>query len=395
MRTHQRHSPPRCGAFSLRSTEKCQAVPRARQLPSGRWQARYRDADGKRYTRSFPTKAAAEAWKGNAEADVRRGDHYDVGAGRVLFAVFVEQWVAARGVELTTAAASRSHIDRHLLPTFGKIPVGRITRLRVQGWIRQLERATGPPTVHACAHLMSGIMRAAVREGLIRANPAADLDLPVLAPGAERVFSRDDVDLIILAMQVAKHAPYDVAVLLMAYTGMRWGEVAGLRVRGLDLLRRQLVVRDTLVEIGGRFTPKPYPKGRGRRTVPLTGRVVDALAAHLAGNPAGRDELVFRGRRGAPMSRTRFRARQWTTALDAAGVDYAPPHTLRHSYGSWLVEAGVPLTTVQRRLGHASINTTARYLHVVDDDYAGTLAALGDAKTPTVPTVGVSVLGGR
>lgn len=353
------------------------------QLPSGAWQARYRDADGRRHTRSFPTKGAARNWKADREADVRRGDHHDTTAGRITFGVFAEQWMAARGVEITTAAANRSRLDKHLIPTFGSVPIGRITRLKVQAWVRTLERAgLAANSVHACAYLMSGVMREAVREGLVRVNPAADLDLPVQPPGRDRTFTRDEVE----RLYTAAVDPYDTLILLMAYTGLRMGEAVGLRVRGLDLLGRRLIVRDTLIEVGGKITPKAYPKGRSWRTVPLTGRLVDALAAHLAAHPAGRDDLVFRGARGAPISRSRFRARQWIAALEKAGIDYAPPHTLRHTYGSWLVEAGRPLTEVQKLLGHGSVTTTARYLHVVTEDFGGTLGALeGVQQVATAP----------
>jgi len=148
-----------------------------------------------------------------------------------------------------------------------------------------------------------------------------------------------------------------VVLLLLAYTGLRWGELAGLHVSRLDLLRRQVDVVETLVEVGGR-TVKPYPKGRHRRTVPLTGRLVDELAAYLKRNPRGRDDLVF------TVYRSTWGRRHLQPAQERAGAPITRVHDLRHTYASWLVQDGLTLPEVAEVLGHASISTTMRYAHL-------------------------------
>jgi integrase len=196
-------------------------------------------------------------------------------------------------------------------------------------------------------------MDSARRDGLIPDNPARGVTLPTVTPGREVFLTREQVD------NVAKRMdPDDRTVLLvLAYTGLRWGELAGLHVRRLDLLRRQLDVVETLVEVKGRSI-KPYPKGRQRRTVPLTDRVVDELAAFLARNPRGRDDLVFQ------VYRSTWGRRHLQPALRAAGAPIVRVHDLRHTYASWLVQDGMTLPEVALVLGHASITTTMRYAHL-------------------------------
>jgi integrase len=343
---------------------------------AGTYIARYRDADGKQHSRTFPSAKVAGAWKADREADVRRGDHVDPHAGRTRLEQWHAQWSAARGVEASTAAGDKVRWAAHIKPKFGGTSLAGITRIKVQGWVRDLEKQMGPASVHKVVRLLSVMMRDAVREGHVRINPCSDIDLPVLPQGRERSFTRDEVELIMEQLS----APYDLIVLTLAYTGLRWGELAGLRVRNLDLMRKRLTVADVLVQVDGKFIDKPYPKGKQRRVVPLTDRLATALAAHL---PSGvdREAFVFTGPRGGALSRHNFRQRAWGPALERAEIEYAPPHVLRHSYGSWLVEAGRPLTTVQKRLGHAAVTTTARYLHVSEDDFDGDLAALNC--TPT------------
>jgi integrase len=149
-------------------------------------------------------------------------------------------------------------------------------------------------------------------------------------------------------------------VRLLAHSGLRWSELAGLRTTSLDLLRKQLHIRQVTTRCGD----KDYPKSAaGRRTVPLPSALVDELAAHLVGVERGR--RVFVGARGAPLSNVNFRHRVWIPAVEAAGIEPRPTlHDLRHTAASWLVQSGVPLYDVMRFLGHESITTTMRYSHL-------------------------------
>lgn len=167
----------------------------------------------------------------------------------------------------------------------------------------------------------------------------------------------EEADRLLAPLDEPRQTMFDVIL----GTDMRWGEIAGLQVHRLDLLRRQLHVVEVLQRDG---SIKPHPKSRaGRRTLPLDDRLVERIAAHLVGHTA---PLVFTSRTGQPLQYRNVTMRVWKPALrEASLVDPQPTiHDLRHTYASWLIAAGIDLNTVRVLLGHESITTTQRYLHV-------------------------------
>jgi integrase len=152
---------------------------------------------------------------------------------------------------------------------------------------------------------------------------------------------------------------YKALVVLAAQTGLRQGEVFGLTLPNLNMLKRRVKVSQALV-----LLPKgePYlgpPKTEAsRRTVPLPAVAVDALARHLAAYPPGPDGFVFTNENAQPIRRTRF-GEVWRRAVVAAELPAGSHfHELRHHYASVLISGGESVTTVQERLGHKSATET-------------------------------------
>lgn len=348
-------------------------MPYLRRLPSGRWRAEIRDPAGRKFGATFPRKVDARAWGQEQESLLRRGRVRDPRAGRMLLVDYEPGWWAARVVEATTAATDRGRLDRHVLSAFGAWPLELVTPTSVQGWVRQLVRdGLSPATARSCFHLLSSLLEAAHRDGLIPDNPCRSVALPP-APSHREVFlTREEV-----AAVGERLEPLHRSVLLtLAYTGMRWGEVAGLHAGRLDLDAARVDVVETLTEVAGDRRVKPYPKGRARRTVPLPPLLVSELAGHLDRHPAGRGQLVFRPAPVGALSRHTWGSYRFRPAVRAAlGRDDVRVHDLRHTYASWLVQAGVPLYEVQRILGHSSITTTQRYAHLAAGEFDRAMAA--------------------
>ena len=159
---------------------------------------------------------------------------------------------------------------------------------------------------------------------------------------------------------------YSSLVISAAYTGLRWGELAGLRVGDLDLARSRLTVQSTLVEATGRPPRLGPPKSRAsERTITLPGVVVDAFTQHLEACPPV-DDMVWTTERGALLRRGSF-GRLWRTAV---AESVGPPcriHDLRHTHAAWLIADGVHPKAIQTRLGHGSIAVTMdRHVHLMD-----------------------------
>lgn len=340
-----------------------------RKTNAGTWRAEYRDRAGHRHSQSFPTQREARTWAAEQERDVRRGRHVAPTAGRLLLREHEARWWPNRVTEATTAATDRGRIDLHVLPALGALPLDSITPSVVQGWVKRLSASgLAPATVRSCHQLLASMLDAARRDGLLPDNPARGVTLPSAPPGRETFVTREQLD------RVVEHMSSDAAclTLLLGYTGMRWGEAAGLHVARLNLLRRRVDVVETLVETAGSRFVKPYPKSARSRTVPLTARLVDALAAHLSGHD---DPLVFPG-----VSRHTWARSHLKPALEAAGVPPIRVHDLRHSCASWLVQDGVTLPEVALLLGHASISTTMRYAHLAPGTFDRVLASLEDRR---------------
>jgi integrase len=340
-------------------------------LPSGRTRAVYRDADGGRHSVTFGTRKQAQAFLSATLVDLSRGQWIDPRGGQIPFADWAKRWNEARFTRVSTAATDAGRLRNHLLPFFGKMALKDITPLTVRAFIAKLSQTLAPKTVRNVQALLSTVLRDAVLEGLILANPCAGIRLPK-ETRAEAVFlDPAQIDTLVAATS----APYRTLVLVAAGTGMRWGELAGLPRTRLDLLRRRLEVAQTLSDVNGQLSFGEPKTPQSRRYVSLPPTVVTALAAHLEGH---QHELVFTSESGEPLRRSNFHARVWRPTVLAAGLDPAPRfHDLRHSHVAILIAVGVPMKAIQHRLGHSSIVMTMdRYGHLLADVDEALIAGL-------------------
>jgi integrase len=148
---------------------------------------------------------------------------------------------------------------------------------------------------------------------------------------------------------------------VLAYTGLRRGEAAALRVRRVDLLRRRIEVVESVTEVGGQAVTGT-PRTHQRRSVPLTRSLVEPMTRQLAGK--GPDDLVFTSPTGGVLRNGNFRHRVFDSAAESVGLTGVTPHDLRHTAASLAIAAGANVKAVQRMLSHASAAMTL-------DVYAG------------------------
>lgn len=345
-----------------------------RKLPSGLWQATVRHPSGRRITRTDPLKQVVRDWAADQERAISRGVWRDPRAGRITVKQWHERWWAARVVEDSTRRGDAGTFDLHILPSWTDWPLAKIRRLDVQAWVRGLEQAdVGRSAIRRAYNLLSVMLADAVLEDLLAESPCRSIELPEVASRPPQWFSRGQVDRILAELV----EPHRTMTELMVWTGLRWGEAAGLTADRVDWLRGRLHVVETLTQ-GGKV--KPYPKSsRSRREVPVPPHVVGALS-QLVGDRA--DGLVFVTRRGSrPLSGSNWR-KAWYAAIERATakdkkspVPAWPPHTCRHTAASWLVQDGVPLYDVQRLLGHETFATTQRYAHLAPDAHGAVESA--------------------
>jgi integrase len=350
-----------------------------------RYRGRYLDAGGRKRSRTFDTKAAAMRWAGEEESKVHRGQQSNPNAAKMKWAEWGERWLAAKNCEPRTRRTDQSTMRAHVAPRWGTTPLLAITRMDVQGWVNTLSRERSASTARKALYQLSASLTAAVKEGILVANPCATVEAPTNPHGQERYLTDAE------AGQILYHLSgrWRVFAEFVLGTGLRMSEATGLHVARVDLAALRVDVVETYDPAEGDGEMRPYGKNKRRRSVPLSPELAELLQAHLDLHPpaatCGRTHrggrcpsgLLFTGEKNAPVDAHNFGQRQWRDACERAGFYVESgvrrkvtvrPHDLRHSYASRLVQLGVPLERVQLLLGHQDLTTTQRYAHLAATD---------------------------
>jgi integrase len=170
-------------------------------------------------------------------------------------------------------------------------------------------------------------------------------------------------------------------VFLFAYSGLRFGELVGLRVEDVDLAVRRIRVRRSITQVGGKLIEGNPKSAAGRRSIPIPQRLLPILTDRIAGRPPGAPAITSPN--GALLGLENWkRSTRWRTAIVEIDRPTMRLHDLRHTYASLARRAGADLRLLQKTMGHASITVTAHvYADLYDDELdvvASALDALDD-----------------
>ncbi|WAL46559.1 phage integrase central domain-containing protein [Rhodococcus pyridinivorans] len=146
-----------------------------------RYRVRYRTPDRRQTDkRGFKTKRDAEAFAATVEVQKLTGSYVPPSAGRVTFGEIAEQWMAAKvNLSTSTAARYRSALDVHILPTFGRVPVARVTRKHLREWISTMAATSSAATVRKNVSVVSQILDQAVKDSRIITSASGHANLPI------------------------------------------------------------------------------------------------------------------------------------------------------------------------------------------------------------------------
>ena len=360
----------------------------SQRRPDGKWRVRYRDPAGSERSKHFERKFDAERFRATIQADLLRGNYLDPDAGKVLFSTFSKKWLAGQTVDVSTLQAMEVRLRVHLDPTFGNQELRAIKPSTVQIWLAELQKRLAPTYVRVLLANLSGILHAAVDDGLIARNPckAKSVRAPKIPQLRVRPWSHEQVQAVVAALP----ARYSAVAVVAAGCGLRQGEAFGLRVSDVDFLRHALHVRQQVKLLADNKPIITPPKGGKSREVPLPESVGLALAEHIRHFPRGKDGLIFTTRERKPLNRNYINAYVWKNALREAGVEPTRingMHALRPYHASALLESGVSIRAVSEYLGHADPGFTLRiYAHLMPTSDEKARHAIDLALTPTDPS---------
>lgn len=370
---------------------------------TGKPQVRWRDPSGRERSKTFLRSTDARAFVAEIEHEISRGTLFDRSLSKTPFSVAAAAWLEGRvALRRSSWVRDESYLRRHVISFFGGHPVGSITRDLIEEWVRGLSSSgLAPMTVRQVVRILRCVLDDCVERGLVASSPFRSLRriaLPRVSSSSCLFLTPSEVSRLASVIEPRFRA----LVLVAAYLGLRWGELAGLRVSSLSLSSESsspgppspegeaagpsgfsgagsLRVVGTLEEVAGmvRYVEETKSRG-GRRTLTVPPFLVSELSGHLRSFgsmsslvpasvaapslPEGfvsSSSFVFTDVDGAVLRGARFRRRYWKPAVEAAGLPSDLRfHDLRHTCASILIAEGAHPKEIQARLGHSSIRTT-------------------------------------
>lgn len=351
----------------------------------------YYDEHGKfKYSPTFATRESAERLATiiearGAEVAMRLLNKQDTTAkaGPTLAEWFEDHLKAKTGrIEEGTIAGYRSEAARTWLPRLGALPLDMVTRKDIRDWVAWQQtqetsrsakrRATlkkagatslppvelvAPKTVRNAHATLSSVLEAATLEEppLIMRNPAKGIEVPKdHHRDEEPIFTHEEWE--IFYECVDDH--YKLFVDFLLQTGVRISEATAFPVKNLNVSMSSVsVLRSWKKGAKGQTLGTPKSR-RSRRTIMIAEGPMQRYAEHAMNKHP--EALLFTALRGGRINAHQFTERQWARALAKSGIQkHLTPKSLRHTFASWQLMAGVPPQVVQERLGHESLSTTS------------------------------------
>ena len=301
----------------------------------------------------------------------------------------LHRWLPNRraSVRPSTYDSYRRSLDLHVVPAIGQIKLQNLRPDHLDKFYADLlEGGLAAKTVRNMHTMLHKALKDAMRKNLVVRNVADAADPPRVTHGDSELQTWTGAQLRTFLAAIADHRLF-AAYLLGATTGMRRGEVLGLRWTNVDLRRRRIKVIETVLNVGYEITAGTPKTARGRRTVAIDAATADALRDHRArqalekrvAGPAYTDlGLVFARPDGSYVHPDLY-SQTFRRAVRRVGLPYIRLHDLRHTHATLGLEAGIPVKVISTRLGHATTAFTQDiYMHSVPSLEEGAAEQIAD-----------------
>jgi integrase len=333
-------------------------------------------ATGKRISRHITFRGT----KREAQAELnrplnRRNEGTYVDPTKMSVAQYLEHWLAVdidRRVAAKTAARHRGIVQHQIAPRLGHVPLRKLAAVHIEAFEADLQRSgyvkgrrqgqsLSAQTVLHVHRSLSQALAHAVETGVLFKNPAEQVRPPRPPSREIAILTKPEVATLLRA---AEPTWLYLPVLVGVTTGMRRGELLGLRWSDIDLKAGRLTVNQSLERVKGRTAFKSPKTTTSRRTITLPALTAEALAQHRTAQASerlrlglGKPDLIFSHADGSPFDPDSI-TKAFDRLVKAVGVRRITFHGLRHTHISHQLMDGVHVKIVSERAGHASISTT-------------------------------------
>lgn len=309
-----------------------------------RYKVQYQTPDRRNTTkRGFTSKRDASDWLAENTVKINTGEWRPAVAGRITVNEVAKTWFAAKKstVAVKTAAGYKDsliHIEK--VGTLGNTRLSALTSESIEQWIiamSQHQTRAGKPlsakTIRNSFAVLSQVLKRAVRDRRIPANPCEGVDLPRVEKRDQLILTVEELERV--AVAAGEYHGWHIRALGMA--GFRWGELAGLQVQDVNLDSRRIHVQHQITENNGKLI-YGLPKYGKRRIVPIIEPLAEVLQERCQGK--GQSDLVFTTPAGGVLRNQNARRDWFDPAARKAGFPDLTPHDLRHTFASVAISAG-------------------------------------------------------
>lgn len=324
----------------------------------------------------------------------READANSLSSERIDVEAFINRWldnVIRSHRAPNTASNYELTCKKYLIPRLGSIQLKRLSPLQIESMFADLEREKAGGSARQAIHRIGcSALNHAVSLGLVEVNPFSKIRRPKHEQRKMRPFSLYECNRIIQATERTEAGDgeepiaggrYGAFFRLAFTTGMRLGELFGLRWDHINLTDGYLVIDQQLINTRGRSRiSRPKTKSANRK-ISLTQEAVASLLRHKAimmkCGFAG-SQLVFLSPLGKMENFSNFHRRVWKPLLSHLVIEHRGIHNSRHAFATISLEAGIPLPVISRQIGHASPSTTLNtYIHAIESHEKESVKKIG------------------
>jgi integrase len=330
----------------------------------GAWRAQIY-IKGRRLGKTFKKKTDALRWLRDTQHKLDRG--YDFTRSLITLGEYLPRWLKHKRASLSASTVCQYEqvIQDHILPYFGKTQLKDLRLSRIERHYRELQAAKiGIRTIRFTHAVLHAALERAIKYGLLLQNPAHGATIPMETRSEMKVLNKEQVTQFLIA---AQDSPHRMLYYLAINTGMRQGEIFGLKWSDVDWEKGILVVQRQVKRIPGQGWKFSAPKTKaGRRTIKLGEGLVQELRSHkdrqafqkaVVGDRWQEHDLICPSSIGTPCNQSNLR-KDMLRILKAAELPTIRFHDLRHTAASLMLNNGVPPIVVSKILGHSKPSVT-------------------------------------